>query len=135
MVVRFVCVFRVVPVCTPVRVSRECVPAPPVSILPEVGFEGVRFVRFVCLSRVSRLPPVSFYRFRCPGSPRCLFTGSGELRVSSVPQALFHASRGAHVLRPDVRNPDAAAAGAASAASAVSGASAISSASASRVLG
>jgi hypothetical protein len=28
-----------------------------------VGFEGVRFVRFVCLSRV------------CPGSPRCLFTG------------------------------------------------------------
>jgi len=27
-----------------------------------VGFEGVRFVRFVCLSRVSRLPPVSFYR-------------------------------------------------------------------------
>jgi hypothetical protein len=29
-----------------------------------VGFEGVRFVWFVCLSRV------------CPGSPRCLFTGA-----------------------------------------------------------
>jgi hypothetical protein len=29
-----------------------------------VGFEGVRFVRFVCLSCV------------CPGSPRCLFTGT-----------------------------------------------------------
>ena len=27
-----------------------------------VGFEGVRFVRFVCLSR---LPPVSFYRYLC----------------------------------------------------------------------
>jgi hypothetical protein len=39
-----------------------------------VGFEGVRFVRFVCLSRV------------CPGSPRCLFTagtreGSRILRL------------------------------------------------------
>jgi len=40
-----------------------------------VGFEGVRFVRFVCLSRAS------------PGSPRCLFTGiSSRLWVPS-PQA------------------------------------------------
>ena len=36
---------------------------------------------------VSRLPPVSFYRTRvsrvsrvCPGSPRCLFTGTGTVR-------------------------------------------------------
>jgi hypothetical protein len=35
-----------------------------------VGFEGVRFVRFVCLSRVSRLPPVSFYRLEWKFSPR-----------------------------------------------------------------
>ena len=38
-----------------------------------VGFEGVRFVRFVCLSRV------------CPGSPRCLFTGTwSECLCASV---------------------------------------------------
>ena len=36
-----------------------------------VGFEGVRFVRFVCLSRV------------CPGSPRCLFTGTGTERLTA----------------------------------------------------
>jgi hypothetical protein len=30
----------------------------------------------LCVPCVSRLPPVSFYRYRvCPGSPRCLFTG------------------------------------------------------------
>jgi hypothetical protein len=38
-----------------------------------VGFEGVRFVRFVCLSRV------------CPGSPRCLFTGTQKRFPHSCP--------------------------------------------------
>jgi len=54
-----------------------------------VGFEGVRFVRFVCLSRVLEVTQThihihthTFTPWRvprggglCPGSPRCLFTG------------------------------------------------------------
>jgi hypothetical protein len=39
-----------------------------------VGFEGVRFVRFVCLSRV------------CPGSPRCLFTGK---KTENTPKSFY----------------------------------------------
>jgi len=41
-----------------------------------VGFEGVRFVRFVCLSRV------------CPGSPRCLFTETVLFSVCSYKRSV-----------------------------------------------
>ena len=62
MVVRFVCVIRVprTPVC-PV-----CVPAPPGVFLP------VRVRPCVpCVPCVSRLPPVSFYRYRYSTSGYC----------------------------------------------------------------
>jgi hypothetical protein len=61
-----------------------------------VGFEGVRFVRFVCLSRV------------CPGSPRCLFTVqvgipmniNCRVREPPPPATLFGAPQGLHASLP-----------------------------------
>ena len=71
--------------CLPCARVRPCVPCLFTGILSEVRLSTPCVRVCACVSRVffpappgvflpvSRLPPVSFYR--CPGSPRCLFTG------------------------------------------------------------
>jgi len=68
----------------PVAMCPVCVPAPPGVFLPVAMYRYC--TRVPCVPCVSRLPPVSFYRYctvrvfrvsrECPGSPRCLFTGT-----------------------------------------------------------
>ena len=75
-----------------------------------VLLDGWMVVRFVGVTRVplcarvscvrpvceSRLPPVSFYRYSvCPGSPRCLFTGTvmKPFLLNACARAARHKSR------------------------------------------